>query len=96
MRPDSLPYSAQGRVPHRARLLIDFLEHEVLVAALFRHDGIPQNVRNLAFHGASVEVGEMHAIARQDGHVAIGQEEHVACITQDRGHVGSHEILAIA
>ena len=48
-----LAHAAQRGVADGARLLEDFLEHEVLVAALFRHDGVPQNVRHLAVDGAA-------------------------------------------
>ena len=67
----------------------------MLVAALFRHDGIPQNVGDLAFYGTSVEIGQVHAVAGEDGHVPVGQEEHVACIAQDGGYVGSDKILTV-
>ena len=40
--------AAQRGVGNGARLLPDFLEHEVLVAALFRLDRIPLNARELA------------------------------------------------
>ena len=53
-----LAHAAQRGVADGARLLEDFLEHEVLVAALFRHDRIPQDVRDLALHGAAVEIAE--------------------------------------
>ena len=36
-----LAHAAQRRVADGARLLKDFLEHEMLVAALFRHDRDP-------------------------------------------------------
>ena len=39
--PESERDAAEGGVADGARLLPDFLEHEVLVAALFRLDGIP-------------------------------------------------------
>ena len=51
---------------------------------------------NLAFDGVSVEVAELNAVRRENGHVAIGEEKHVARVAQDRGHVGSDEILALA
>ena len=56
MRPGFLSHAAQRGVPHGARLLEDFLEHEMLVAALFRHDRVPQNVRDLALHRPAVEI----------------------------------------
>ena len=48
-----LAHAAQRGIAHRARLLKDFLEHEMLVAALFGHDGVPQDVRDLALDRAS-------------------------------------------
>ena len=36
-----LAHAADGCIANRARLLKDFLEHEVLVASFFRHDRIP-------------------------------------------------------
>src|SRR6185503_19416399 len=50
-----LSNTAQSSVADGARLLINFFEHEMLVAAFFRHDGIPQNVRDLAIHGPPIK-----------------------------------------
>ena len=94
--PGFLAHAAQRGVAHRARLLKDFLEHEVLVAALFGHDRVPQNVRGRTLHRAPVEIGEMHAVLGQHRHVAVGQEDHVARVAQDRRHIGGHEIFAVA
>ena len=58
-----LPDAAQRGVAHGPRLLKNFLEHEVLVAALFRHDRVPQHMLHLAFDGLAVEVAELHAVA---------------------------------
>ncbi len=91
-----LTHAPQHGIAHGARLLKNFFEHEMLVAAFFRHDGIPQNMGNLALDGASVEIGQMHAVGRQDGDVAIAQEEHVAGVAQDGGHVGRDEIFSVA
>jgi hypothetical protein len=40
--------AAQRGVADGARLLIDFLEHEMLEAALFRHDRVPGDALRLA------------------------------------------------
>ena len=56
--------SSQRGVADGARLLIDFLEHEVLEAALFRHDRVPGDVLHLALDGLAVEIGEL---ARRPG-----------------------------
>ena len=58
--PGLLADAAQHRVAHGARLLKDFLEHEMLVAALFGHDRIPQDVRHLALH----RVGRRSRVSR--------------------------------
>ena len=88
--------AAQGGVANGARLLPDFLEHEVLVAALFRLDGIPLDARDLALDGLAVEVGELDAVAGEDGHVAVGEEIDIARVVQDAGNVGGDEVFALA
>ena len=86
----------QGGVADGARLLVDFLEHEMLEAALLRHDGVPGDVLHLARDGLAVEVGELHARGRDHGQVAVGQEEQVARVIEDRRHVGGDEVLVLA
>ena len=68
----------------------------MLVAPFFGHDGVPQDVRDLAVHRASVEITQPHTFGCKDGHIAVGQEKHVAGVMQDGGNVGSHEIFAVA
>ena len=43
--------AAQRCVAHGARLLINFFEHEMLEAALFRHDRVPGDMLHLAHDG---------------------------------------------
>ena len=81
---------------NRPRLLPNLLEHEVLVAALFRLDRIPLNARDLALDGLAVKVGQLHAGQRQNRHVPIGQKINVARVMQNAGHVGGHKRLALA
>ena len=68
----------------------------MLVAALFRHDGIPQDMGDLAVHRASVEIAQADAGRGEHGHIAIGQEEHVAGMVENGGDVGSYEVLVVA
>ena len=68
----------------------------MLVAALFGHDGVPQDVRDLALHGAAVEIGEVDAAFGEHGDVAIGQKKHVAGVAEHGRYVRSHEILTVA
>ncbi len=88
--------AAQRGVAHGARLLVNFLEHEMLEAALFRHDRVPGNVLHLAHDGLPVEIGKLHAVRGDYREIAIGQKEQVAGVIQNRGHVGGHEILVLA
>ena len=55
-------HARQQCVAHGARLLEDFLLHEMLEAALFRHDGVPGNVLDGALDGVSVQVHYAHAL----------------------------------
>ncbi len=52
--------AAEQGVAHSARLLKNLFLHEMLVAALFRHDGIPGHVVRGAFDRAAVVVHHMH------------------------------------
>jgi hypothetical protein len=88
--------AAHGGVADGAGLLKDFLEHEVLVAALFRLNRVPQDALEGALDGVAVEVGELDALGGEDGHVAVGEEVEVAGVVEDAGDVGGDEVLAIA
>src|ERR1700675_3572326 len=68
--PGLLAHAAQNCVANGSRLLKDFLEHEMLVAALLRHDGIPENVRDRPLDSASVEIRQVHALGSEDRQVA--------------------------
>ena len=87
--------AAQRGVANGARLLINFLEHEMLEAALFRHDRVPGHVLHLALDRLAVEVGELHAVGSDHRHVAVGQKENVARVIENRGHVGGHEVFVV-
>ena len=50
--------AAEGGVADGAGLLVDFLEHEVLVAGLFGLDGVPGDALRFESAGVAVEVGE--------------------------------------
>ncbi len=89
--------AAQGSIADGARLLEDFLEHEVLEAALFGHNGVPGNVLHLPHHRlATGEVGQLHAARRDHRQVAIGQKEQVARVIQNGRNVGGHEVLVLS
>ena len=91
-----LTHAAQHGVPHGARLLKNFLEHEVFVATLFGHDRVPQHMLYLTLHGVTVEIGQLHAVPGENGHVAVSQEEHIPRVTQNRRYIGSDEVFVCA
>ena len=59
----SRPTRGRARSRTAQRLLVDLLEHEVLVAALLRHDRIPRHARALLRDRAAGVVGELDARA---------------------------------
>ena len=89
-------HAGEQGVPDGAGLLKDFLLHEMLEAALFRHDGVPGDMLHGALDGVAVEIHDADALRREHGDVAVGQEEHVARVGKNRGNVAGHEILALA
>ncbi len=91
-----LANAAERGIADGARLLENLLEHEMLIAALFRFDGIPKNVRHLPLHAAAIEIGEPDALRREDRHVAVGEEEHVLRVGENGRDVAGDEVLVIA
>jgi len=59
--------AAEGGVADGAGLLVDLLEHEVLVAGLFGHDGVPGDALNFQGEGFALEVGKGDAGGGEDG-----------------------------
>ena len=49
-----------------------------------------------ALDGLAVEVGELDAFEREDGHVAVGEKVDVARVVEDAGNVGGNEVFALA
>ncbi len=90
-----LAHAPQHGIADGAGLLVDLLEHEMLVAALFGQDGVPEDMRDLAFHGAPFEIAQPHTLGGEHGQVAVAEEEHVAGVAEDGGHVGGNEVFAV-
>ena len=88
--------ASQGGVADGARLLVNFLEHEVLEAALFRHDRVPGHVLYLALDRLSVEIRQLHAGGSDNGEVAIGEKENVARVIKNGGNVGGDKVFVVA
>ena len=88
--------AAEDGVADGAGLLVDFLEHEVLVAGLFGLHGVPGDARDFEGEGRAIEVGEGDAGGSEDGDFAVGEEMDVAGVVEDAGDVGGEEIFALA
>ena len=88
--------AAEDGVADGAGLLVDFLEHEVLVAGLFGLDGVPGDALDFERDGCAVEVGEDDAGESEDGDFAVGKEMDVAGVVEDAGDVGGEEVFALA
>ena len=86
---------ARQRLPQRLGLLVDLLEHEVLVAALLGGlDGPLDRLRD-ALHRPPVDVGDDHAARPQVGDVALLEEDDAPGVREDRRDVGGEERLAL-
>jgi len=75
--------AAQQAVADDLGLLKDFLEHEVLVPALFRSLHVPVDVRHLLGYGP--QGGRVHDLPGAGGdldQLAVLQEDHVAGVGQ--------------
>jgi hypothetical protein len=88
--------AAEDSVADGARLLVDFLEHEVLVAGLLGHHGVPGDALDFERKGRAVEVCELDAGGGEDGQLTIRKEVDVAGVVQDAGDVGGEEVFAFA
>ena len=85
--PRFLRDAAQGGVADGPRLLVNFLEHEMLEAALFRHDGVPGDVLHLALDGASLEIAELDSAGSDGRQISVSQKENITGVIQNRRHV---------
>src|SRR5262249_39578392 len=88
--------AAEQSVANGARLLEDFLLHEVLVAALFRHDGIPGDVVWLALDRLAVVIHDTDAGLREGGDVSVIEEKDVARGFEQRRNVAGDEEFVFA
>ena len=77
-------------------LLVDLLEHEMLVAALLGGLGRPVDDGHGALADLAVDVGDGHAPRTQIGHVAVLEEDDPVGVGEDRRDVRGEERLAIA
>ena len=81
-------HTADQRVAHDARLLVDLLEHEVGIAALFGHIQIPVDVGDLGLDSVAGLVGILDTHGRKLGKLTVLEHHHVAGSVDKRDDVG--------
>src|SRR5581483_6478777 len=64
-------HAPQRGIADGTRLLVNFLEHEMLEAALFRHDRVPHHPLRFTLHRIAVEVRDFHPRWSDHREVAI-------------------------
>ena len=85
----------QQRVGHSLRLLGDLLEHEVVVAALFRGFRIPRDFIFLDLGRCSVKVGHGNGVGAQFHYLVLAQFNGVAGIANKCRDVTAEEVLVV-
>ena len=83
-------------VADRARLLVDFLLHEVAVRAQLQRGQRHVGDVHVTLHLRVLRIEHAHAVAGDFGGVAFFEEDDFARCADDRGHVGGDEVLALA
>ena len=79
---------AADGVLHRPGLLVDFLHHEVLVAALFGSLGVPLDFGQGLFDDVAVQIVEGDVAAGQPGHFHVAHVIDIPGVLQNGGYVG--------
>jgi hypothetical protein len=88
-------HPTRDRLAQRFGLLVDLLEHEVVVAALLRRLGRPVDDRDGTFLGCARDVGDRHARRPQVGDIALLEEYHAIGVGEDGGDVAGQERLPV-
>ena len=84
------------RVAQGLGLVINFLEHEVRIAALLRSGHLPLDVLRGLAHGRTVCVIELRGVLREHDHIAVVEIHDAARIRQDGRDIRGDEVLALA
>ena len=84
------------RIADCLRLLVDFLKHEVLVAALLGSLSIPVDLKDLLRHRLAAAVRDFDGILRDDSELAIVEDIGAARARDDGRDIRCDEVLALA
>ena len=85
-----------GRLPNGLGLFVNFLQHEMLEPALFRHDGVPGDALHPGCHRAAPGIGDRERGRADSGQIAVAQINDVPRVSQDCRDVRGNKGLSIA
>jgi hypothetical protein len=82
------------RIADRIGLFFDLLEHEVVMAALFRRGEVPIDVERRGLRGVAGEISDLVAVAGDRHHLVLAELDSIASVVDERRDVGGNEVLA--
>jgi len=88
--------AAADHIRDRPGLLVDLLEHEVLVAVPGHGHRVPLHWCDLLLDEASGEIHDGGPVPTHHGNLPVVQEDHSLGVVQDRWHVRSDEHFPVA
>ena len=91
-----LVQTAGERLGHHRSLLVDLLEHEVLVSALLGLLGVPRDVRDLPLDRRTVDRLDRRTVLGDHDQLVVLDDEEVAGVVQHCGYVRGEEGLPLA
>src|SRR5437899_9030015 len=97
--PDLPPFEVQmvtNRTGDRLGLLKDLLEHEVRIAPALGRLSIPRNADGRALYLTAFQGPDGDPAALQDRDLAVIENNHVSCATEECGNVRRHERFVIS
>ena len=88
--------TAEQRVGHRARLLVDLLAHEPVVAVLLGRRQVPVDVVAACPRpGHPSKVGDLDGVAGDRHDLVLAELQRLAGVLDERRDIGAEEVLAL-
>ena len=84
------------RIAQGVRLLVDLLQHEMLITTLLRRRGIHAKLGNLARDRHIVEIADIDGLRRDNRDVVVVEIYHPLRVSNDRRSIGRNDRFAIA
>ena len=88
-------YISAHRILHSFGLLVDLLEHKVLISAFFRGFRIPLDLHHFLLDFFPVDIIEMDLIFAQLRDLHVPDIVDIPRPVQDRGHIGSDQAAGL-